>query len=89
MSAKEDLQRKIQRLESQLEVAESSLYAILCAEYEFQPGDVVKRHGSIFTVSRIGIRYGSPQAYGRKHLKGGNLGAVERELYGQIVRVVP
>ena len=87
MSAKEDLQKKIQSLEDQLEKAQDSLHKILIAEFPFQPGAKVKsqyHRQQTFTVSSVRIRYGEPRAYGKKTLKNGQLGNQEFELYGNL-----
>ena len=82
MSAKEDLQKKIEGLNQQLDAAQKSLNAILVSEFKYKVGDKVEdRSGHEFTISRIGIKYGSPSPYGKKTLKSGLPGNVESELY--------
>lgn len=85
MSAKEDLQKKIQSLKDQTSEAQESLNKILCAECAFQPGDIVLRNGcEKYTVSSVRMTYGRAVPWGRKTLKSGVFGIQEFELYGDI-----
>jgi hypothetical protein len=87
MSTKEDLIAKIARLEAQTEQAQASLDAILIAEYELQPGDVVRHYGKDLTVSSVAIRHGKARAFGRKAIKGGLLGSIHHEIYGTYTKL--
>lgn len=92
MSAKEDLQKKIQSWEDQMEKAKESLVAILIAEYPFRLGDVVVTRRGKFTISSIRRARGCDVkvcAWGKKTLKDGTLSNREFELYERLDRIEP
>lgn len=93
MSNIEDLNKKVQSLEDQLNAARKSLHAAMIEAYPIKVGMIVKNpskwsKGTHFLVDSLKVKYGRVHILGRKKLKSGKFHATAFEEFNSEWEIV-